>query len=326
MTIVFMGTPQFAVPVLEALAQGGYDIAAVYTRPDEPAGRGRHPQPPPVKLVARNLGVTVCQPAGLGSEEVVEGLASLKPLAIVVCAYGRILRQAVLDIPPKGVLNVHPSLLPRYRGASPITAAILAGDPETGVTIMLMDAGMDTGPILAQRYLPVSPLDTTATLTDKLARLAANLLIETLRRWLTADIQPQPQDHAQATIAPKLRKEDGVVDWSEPAVGISRRVRAYNPWPGASTYLEGQLLHIWEAWPLPHNTDTASGTVVSLDRLHLQGLPQELPRVAFGVQTGDGVLAILRAQRAGRRALAAADFLRGMPNLLGRRLATRRQG
>ena len=322
MAIVFMGTPQFAVPCLHALHQAGYRIAAVYTRPDKPAGRGRKPTPPPLKLAAQQLALPIRQPPSLRSQEAIDELAAFQPQVIIVCAYGHILRQPVLDIPPKGILNLHPSLLPRHRGASPIPATILAGDDHTGVTVMLMDPGMDSGPILAQRSLPVIPLDTAATLADKLSPLAADLLLATLPRWLAGDITPKPQDHSQATIAPLLKKADGAIDWNLPATDIGRRVRAYNPWPGAFTTLHGQLLHIWEAWPLPFTTEAEPGTVLSLSAQQLSALPPGLPRQAFAVQTGDGVLAVLKAQRAGRRPLPAPDFLRGLRDFIGSKLVT----
>lgn len=319
MTIVFMGTPQFAVPSLRALHQAGYPIAAVYSQPDKPAGRGRKPRPPPVKLAAQELGLTVRQPPNLRSREAIDELAALRPQVIIVCAYGHILRQPVLDIPAKGILNVHPSLLPRHRGPSPIAAAILSGDDHTGVTVILMDPGMDSGPILAQRSLPITPFDTAATLAEKLSPLAADLLVETLPRWLAGHIQAKPQNHSRATVAPILKKADGAIDWALAAPDIWRRVRAYNPWPGAFTALDDIRLHIWEAWPLPSNSEAEAATVVALTPEQLSTLPRELPRQAFGVQTGDGILAVLRAQRAGRRALPAAELLRGMPHLIGRR-------
>jgi len=273
MAIVFLGTPAFAVPSLRRLVAEGFEIAAVYTRPDRPAGRGRHPAPPPVKTAALELGLEVRQPESLRDPAVLAELAALRPEAGVGAAYGQILRQEVLDIPARGVLNVHPSLLPRHRGASPIPAAILAGDAETGVTIILMDAGMDSGPVLAQRRVPIQDSDTTGILLSGLAEVAAGLLAETLPRWLRGEIQPQPQDDSQATKAPLLKKEQGAIDWSLPAVETWRRVRAYNPWPGAYTTIEGALLHVWEAWPLADG-GAAPGTVVSSRRSSAPGFPR----------------------------------------------------
>ncbi|MFQ5880769.1 MAG: methionyl-tRNA formyltransferase [Dehalococcoidia bacterium] len=318
--IVFMGSPEFAVPSLRRLVAAGYQVVAVYTQPDREAGRGRQLRPPPVKLAALARGFPVLQPPSLRRPEAVAELAALRPDVIALAAYGQILRQPVLAIPPKGVLNVHPSLLPRHRGAAPIAAAILAGDGETGVTIMLTDPGMDTGPILSQRALPIEPTDTTGTLTAKLADLGASLLLETLPPWLEGRITPQPQDDSQATYASMIHKEDGLIDWRLPATAIWRQVRAYHPWPGAYTLLDDHLLHIWEAWPLPGEPGPEPGTILPLAEEQRRGIPQRGERAAFGVQTGEGVLAVLTVQRAGRRPLAADDFLRGQRGLLGRRL------
>lgn len=323
MSIVFVGTPAFAVPALRRLHADGHPISAVITQPDRPAGRGRHTISPPIKLAADELGLPVWQPATLRDAEVLRQLAALQPQAIVAVAYGQILRREVLDLPPRGVVNVHPSLLPRWRGASPIAAAILAGDEETGVTIMLMDPGMDTGPLLAREAAPISPEDTTGSLTERLSGLGADLLSRTLPRWLAGEIEPQPQDDSAATATRLIRKEDGAIDWTLPAVDIWRRVRAYNPWPGAHTTLDGEPLHIWRAWPLEDDTTSPPGAVVALDDVARAPLPAGLPAAPFAVQTGRGLLAVLEIQRAGRRALAAADFLRGMPDLIGRRLGAR---
>ncbi len=321
MAIVFLGTPAFALPSLRRLADAGFPIAAVYTQPGRPAGRGRRPTPPPVKSVALELGLPVRQPESLRDPETLSELASLHPETAVSVAYGQILRQEVLEIPDRGILNVHPSLLPRHRGASPIPAAILAGDRETGVTIILMDSGMDSGPILAQRAHPIEDSDTAATLTEKLAPIAADLVAETLPRWLQNEIEPRPQDQSLATKAPLLKKDHGAIDWSLPAAEIWRRVRAYNPWPGAYTTMDGRLLHIWEAWPLP-SAGAAPGTVVTLGEEQRMELPPGADQGAFGIGTGDGVLAVLAAQREGRRSLPASELLRGMRDFIGRRLGT----
>jgi len=323
MRLVFMGTPEFALPSLRALVEGGYNIVGVYTRPDRPTGRGRVLTPSAVKTAALQYGLPLFQPPGLRRPEAAEELAALKPDVIVVCAFGVILRQPVLDIPPKGVLNVHPSLLPRQRGASPIAAAILAGDEQTGVTIMLMDPGMDTGPILSQRTVPITPWDTSGSLGERLAVVGAELLLEVLPRWLADEIEPQPQDDSLATHASLLSKEDGAIDWTLPATDIWRRVRAFNPWPGASTTLEGQTLLIWEAWPLSVSGGEEPGTVLPLTAEQRQMLPPEAgEEEALAVQTGEGLLTILRLQRAGRRSLTAAEFIRGQRNLFGRRLGS----
>lgn len=317
MSIIFIGTPAFAVPSLQRLAAGGHDVAAVITQPDRPAGRGRQTRPSAVKKAALKLGLTVFQPESLRDPAAVNQVRAIAPECAVAVAYGQILRPEFLAIPPRGVVNVHPSLLPKYRGASPIPAAILAGDELTGVTIMLMDAGMDSGPILAQSTHPVDPDDTTGTLSDKLAAFGADLLAETLPRWLHDDIEPHPQDPALATTTSLLRKEDGAIDWTRPATEIWRRVRACNPWPGAYTHLHDEMFHIWQAWPVDAPAREKPGTVVTLTPEQRAAVPDSPP---FAVQSGDGLLAVREAQRAGRSALPAAEFLRGMPAFIGKRL------
>lgn len=319
MAIVFLGTPAFSVPSLRRLVDDGYDVAAVYSQPDRPAGRGRRSRPPPTKQAAQEMGLTVRQPESLRDPAAIEELRALKPELGIAVAYGQILRPEVLEVPQRGVLNVHPSLLPKLRGASPISAAILNGDRESGVSVILMDPGMDSGPIIAQRRLPIEDRDTAGTLSERLAALAAELLSEALPRWLSGEIQPQTQDHSQATKAPPLKKDHGRIDWTLPAVDIWRRVRAYNPWPGAYTTLDGELLHVWQAWPLP-DSDAPPGAVVALTDEQRTALPDAADREAFGVATGDGLLAVLSVQRAGRKAMPAADFLRGMRDLIGKRL------
>lgn len=301
--IVFMGTPDFAVPSLAALLRDGYQVVGVVTQPDRPAGRGRQLAPSPVKRFAEEHGLTVLQPTTLRQPEPVAELQALAPDLIVVAAYGLILPQAVLDVPPHGCLNVHGSLLPRYRGAAPIPAAILAGDQETGVTIMLMDAGMDTGPILSQAVCPIEPDDTTSTLTTKLAELGAALLSQTLPRWLAGEIEPQPQDEERATYAPMMRKADGQIDWALPAEQIARRVRAYQPWPGAVTFWEGQPLKLLRARALLAAT-AAPGRVVARGE-------------GAAVGTGEGLLLLEEVQLAGKRAMSIADFLRGQRGFIG---------
>jgi methionyl-tRNA formyltransferase len=323
MSIIFVATPAFAVPSLERLVADGHQISAVVTRPDRPAGRRRNLQASPVKLAAGRLAIPVLQPESLRDPGAIAELQALAPTSIVVVAYGQILRRQVLDIPERGVLNVHPSLLPRWRGASPIPASILAGDNETGVTIMLMDEGMDSGPILSQKTLAIDDEDTTASLTETLANEGAALLSETLPRWLAGEIARVPQDSTQATVCPLIRKEDGAIDWTLPATEIWRRIRAYNPWPGAYTYLNDDLFHIWRAWPHGAGRDVEPGTVLLLDNETREALPpQASPSAAIAIQTGDGLLVPIQLQRAGRRPMPAADFQRGMPDIVGKRLSS----
>ena len=311
MPIVFIGTPQFAVPSLRALVAAGYEVVAVYTQPDRPAGRGRRSTPPPVKVAAEELGLPVLQPASLRDGAIIEHLRSLAPEVIAGVAYGQLIGPDVLAIPPRGVLNVHPSLLPRWRGASPVAAAILAGDAETAVTIMRMNEGLDSGPIIAQRTYAISDEDTTGTLTEALGEAGAALLVEILPRWLAGVVESTPQDDSQATVCRQLRKEDGRIDWTLPALDIWRRVRAYNPWPGAQTALGADAISIWRARALGEESSAPPGTIFA---------PADDP-APFAVQAGTGSLAVLEAQRAGRKALAGGEFLRGMPGLIGRRFS-----
>lgn len=315
MRIVFMGSPQFAVPTLRRLVESEYEVVAVYTQPDRPAGRGRTLQPPPAKKVALDYGIPVYQPERLRSPEATAELVQLAPDLIVIAAFGQILKRPVLELPKHGVLNVHASLLPRHRGAAPVAAAILAGDEETGVTIMLTELALDAGPILAQRAIPISPQDTTGSLMTRLADEGAYLLMETLPRWLSGSIEPQPQDDSQATYAPSIRKEEALIDWSLPAVDIWRRVRAYNPWPVAFTLLDGQPLRILEATPLANEGPEPPGTVLPL--------PSEQATLdGFAVRCGWATLVATYVQRAGGRAMNGTDFLRGQRGLIGRRLGT----
>ncbi len=317
MRLVFMGSPAFALPTLRRLVDSEHEVVAVYTQPDRQAGRGRALAPPPAKEWALAHGLSVLQPPRVSAPEPVEGLAALKPDLIVIAAFGQILKQPVLDIPPRGILNVHASLLPRHRGAAPIAAAILAGDAETGVTIMQVELALDAGPVLAARPTPISDDDTTGTLTEKLAEQGASLLMEVLPGWLSGKLQARPQDEALATYAPPVRKEDALVDWNLPAVEIWRRVRAYNPWPVAFTTLRGQPLRLLEAWPLAAESGEAPGTVVRCPAPTAESGGTD---AAFAVQTGEGLLGIVRVQRAGRRAMTAAEFLRGERELIGKRL------
>ncbi len=305
--IIFMGTPEFSVPTLAALVRDGYDLVGVVTQPDRPAGRGRQVETSPVKTFAMQHGLTILQPASLRAAEAVAELAELRPDVIVVAAFGQILRSAVLDLPPYGCINVHASLLPRWRGAAPVQAAILAGDLVTGSTIMRMDAGMDTGPILAQAALLIQHDDTGGTLTGRLAQHGADLLAETLPRWLAGEITPQLQDASLATLCRPLRKEQGLVDWLQPAVEIARSVRAFNPWPAAFTVWQGQQIKLLRAQALslpaivePGRVDDHNGAIV--------------------VTTGDGLLRLDEVQLAGRAAMAAQDFARGQRSFLGSRL------
>jgi len=305
--VIFMGTPEFAVPSLEHLVLDQYQVAAVYTQPDKPAGRGRTLVSSPVKRAALARELPVAQPVGFKKAEAVAQLADLHPDVIVVAAFGQILPQAVLDIPAYGCVNIHPSLLPRFRGVSPVTAAILAGDEFTGVSIMLLDKGVDTGPVLTRAQIPVSSLDTTGSLTAKLSLIAAHLLLEVLPRWVRGEITPRPQDEAGATYSGLLSKGEGEIDWRLSAIDIWRRVRAFQPWPGCYTRWQGRQLKIIEAVSLSGERGLEVGQAVALNK---EG-------AAVGVGTGDGVLGILRVQLEGKRVMSAAEFLRGQRQLIG---------
>ena len=301
--VVFMGTPEFAVPTLAMLADS-FHVVGVFTQPDKPAGRGQRLTASPVKQWAGQRGLPVLQPRTLRDAAIQAQLAEMKPDVIVVAAFGLLLPKPVLDLPPRGCLNVHASLLPKYRGAAPIPAAILDGEQETGVTLMVMDEGLDTGPALASAAIPILPDDTTDTLTTRLAELGTRLLAEMLPRWIAGEVAPQPQDHSRATLAPKLDKADGRLDWSRPAVELDRRVRAFSPWPGTFTAWNGKLLRILSVQVTGGLSDEAPGRVIK----DAQGI---------GVATGDGVLRLVTVQLEGKRAMGAGDFARGQPAFLG---------
>ena len=313
MRLVFMGTPDFVVPVLEAVVQAqDVQVVGVYTPPDRPRGRGRSPEMPPVKTYALNQGLAVFQPSTLRSARVQEVLTAFQPDVIIVAAYGRFLPVPVLDAPPQGCLNLHPSLLPKYRGPSPVVTAILEGEKVTGVTLMKLDEGMDTGPIIAQREHPVSPQDTAGTLTAALFRLGASLLLENLSPWVTGQITSQSQDDAQATVTRKLERADGQAHWELSAMALERRCRAYTPWPGLFTHWQGQVLKLLdvEAVPDPTTPGGEPGLVV----------PLSLEETPVGIVTADGVLGLKRVQLEGRRANSAGEFLRGHPQFIGSKL------
>jgi methionyl-tRNA formyltransferase len=305
MRVVFMGSPQFAVPPLQRLLDD-YEVAAVYTQPDRPAGRGRGLASSPVKEAALARGLEVVQPKSLKEAGVVKELRAFNPDVIVVAAFGQILPKGVLALPRLGCLNIHPSLLPRFRGAAPVAAAILAGDDFSGVSIMVMDEGLDTGPVLARAQVPISSRDTTGSLTAKLSWLGARLLGEVLLSWSRGELSPQPQNEAEVSYSSLVTKEEAEVDWKLPAVDIWRRVRAYQPWPGYYTSWRGKRLKIIEALPLPPEETAKAGQVVAL-----------ASKEAFGIATGDGVLAVLRVQLEGKQVLSAADFLRGQRDFIG---------
>jgi len=309
MSIVFMGTPEFGAIILRRLISSEHEVTLVYSQPDKPAGRGQITIGSPVKRLAQEHGLMVFQPKRLSDKAEIRELADLKPDAIVVAAFGQLLPPKILNIPEFGCLNVHPSLLPRYRGASPIPSAILSGDEATGVSIMLMDEGMDTGPVLSQRTVSIHAEDTTESLELSLAQVGADLLMETLHQWFDNRLQPRHQKEEDATYTKPILKSDGEINWNLPAMELSRRVRAFSPWPGCFTLWQGKVLKILEAVALPPGEDVEPGTVVPLFR--------DAPA---GVNTGEGILGLHRIQIEGKRPMPAAEFLRGHRSFIGQRL------
>ena len=305
MRIVFAGTPQFAVPTLQALAQSGHELTGVYTQPDRPAGRGRHLQASPIKALAIELGLPVFQPTRLRDPAVQAELAALAPDLMIVIAYGLLLPQPVLDLPTLGCVNLHASLLPRWRGAAPIQRAILAGDTETGITLMQMALGLDTGPMLMRRACAIGAHENAGELHDRLAGLAAEVMMAALPALADGRLIAEPQPEQGATYAAKLEKAEAWIDWQQPAVLIDRQIRAFNPWPVAQTRLEGQVLRIWRAHPdATPCPGAAPGVVVQADR------------DGVAVATGSGRLWLDQAQLPGGRPLPAIELARGRP-LLG---------
>ncbi|MBI4199090.1 MAG: methionyl-tRNA formyltransferase [Chloroflexi bacterium] len=313
MRIVFMGTPGFAIPVLEQLLRSGHPVVGVYTQPDRPAGRGRGLTAPAVKVYAQQKRLPVFQPASFRRTEAVEQLAALRPDGVVVAAYGRLLPGEVLQVAPKGTLNLHPSLLPRYRGPSPVIAALLDGVETTGVTVFLVDEGMDSGPIVGQREVPVLPGDTAGVLTERLFREGAALLLELLPVWEAGWLRPVPQDEAGATVTRRYAKEDGELDWSLPAALLARRLRAFWPWPGCFTWWRGKRLEVLGGASLEGAGDRAAS----------RGEVVVLADGALAVGTGKGLLRVDRLQLEGRKPQAAEEFLRGYPGFVGSRVPSR---
>ena len=306
--IVYAGTPDFAVPALDALRAAGHDVVAVYTQPDRPAGRGQSVTASPIRQRAAELGLPVEQPVTLRSEEAVARLRSYAADLMVVAAYGLILPPAVLEAPRLGCWNIHASLLPRWRGAAPIQRAILAGDAGTGITIMQMDAGLDTGPMLLVRPLPIGAREDAGALHDRLAALGAEAIVSAIDEWQAGRRVPVPQPADGATYAPKIRKEEARIDWTAPAPAVDRLVRAFNPWPVAETRWQDRQLRVWAAEPVAAASGAEPGQVL------------EASGGRIVVAAGEGALNLTRIQLAGRRAMTAAEFLNSHA-LAGARLA-----
>ncbi len=303
MRSIFMGSPEFALPALEALADLS-EVTGVVTQPDRPAGRGRTLAPPPVKTLAQKIGLPVIQPERMRAPEVMDQLRAWRPDVIVVAAFGKILRPDVLSLPKLGCLNLHASLLPRHRGAAPIPAAILAGDVETGITLMKMDEGLDTGPILAQKKIAIRPEDTAESLSRKLAALAAETLQTFFPVYMREGLTTVPQDNSLATYAPQLKKDQGRLDFHEPSEQLSRKVRAFQPWPGTFALWNGLLLKVQEVETGAYTGGEAPGTVLEHGRFP-------------AVRTADGMVILRIIQPAGKRAMPGDVFLRGAMDFIG---------
>ncbi|PYK28139.1 MAG: methionyl-tRNA formyltransferase [Verrucomicrobia bacterium] len=298
MRIVFIGTGEVGVPTLQGLLKSEHDVVGVVTQPDKPVGRSQQIEPPPIKRIPITTNIAILQPPRIKDPHAIEEIRAITPDVIVVMAYGQILARAVLEIPKIACLNLHASLLPRWRGAAPIQAAIAAGDQETGITVMYMDEGLDTGDILLERKLDILPTDTGASLHERLAQVAPEALFESLR-LLTAKSAPRiPQDNAQATYAPKLKRDDGRIDWSEPAEVIERKIRAFNPWPGAFIKLGDRNLKVFSA-----------------SLVNRSGKPGEILRSEkeLVIGAGNDALALGEVQLEGKKRMSAAEFLRGYP-------------
>jgi methionyl-tRNA formyltransferase len=305
MRIIFAGTPDFAAECLKALLNSEHEICAVYTQPDRPAGRGRKLTPSPVKQVALEAAIPVEQPLNFKTEDSLQTLAAYQADLMVVVAYGLLLPQSVLDTPRLGCINVHASLLPRWRGAAPIQRAILAGDTETGVGIMKMEAGLDTGPVLLEARCPINDSDTAQDLHDRLAALGAETLLQSLNNIETRLSQARPQDDSQSTYARKLDKREAQIDWQQPAQQILRQIHAFNPWPVAQTQWQENTMRIWLAEPGDRTRRGQPGEIIAVSK---QGLE---------VQTGDGILRITQLQVPGKRAMPVQDFLNANPVTAG---------
>jgi methionyl-tRNA formyltransferase len=309
MKIVYMGTPAFAVTPLQALITAGHDVAGVVTRIDKPAGRGKVLTPPAVKIAAGQAGVTVLQPKRVRASESVAAVREMGPDVIVVAAYGQILPPEILALPKYGCVNIHASLLPAYRGAAPINWAIINGEARTGISIMQMDEGMDTGGILAQESIPIGPRDTAGDLTAKLSELGSWLVVDTLARMESGGLVAVPQDNSKATMAPLLKKEDGRIDWTMSAKKIHDRVRGLSPWPGAHGWLDGKLIKIL-------GTEAVEGAGEP-------GVLYENGKDGLTVGTGNGLLRIVSIQPEGKKPMTAAEFLRGHRGMVGKKFEKR---
>jgi methionyl-tRNA formyltransferase len=309
MRLIFLGTPAFAVPTLEAIAQVGHEVVAVLTQPDRPRGRGQNAAASPVKEAALRLGLTVYQPERVRRPEAVEYLRGLRCDAMVVVGYGQIIPQVVIDLAPLGIINVHASLLPKYRGAGPIQWAIVRGETRTGVTTMRINAGLDTGDMLLKAETEIGPEENAVELGQRLATMGADLLVETLEGLAAGTIVPEKQDDAQATLAPLLKKEDGAIDWTGAALDIHNRVRGLQPWPGAQTSFRGIPLHLWKTKSPTRGSGADGPRGYPVRPTNLPGRFVSLKPLV--VACGTGALELIEVQLEGRKRIRAADFANG---------------
>lgn len=303
MRVIFMGTPEFAVPSLESLLHSEHEVVGVVTQPDRPKGRGQTVISSPIKQLAQAQGLPILQPEKMKSPELLDTLAGWRPDVIAVTAFGRILPKSILDLPPSGCVNVHGSLLPRYRGAAPIQWCLINGDKKTGITTMLMDEGMDTGAMLLQQAIPIEPEDTAAELGQRLARVGGDLLIETLKAVADKTVTPQVQDNEKATYAPLLTKEAGMIDWTQSAETLVNRIRGLSPWPGCYSFLNDQRLVLWKAKAVTKGFE--------IEKSHTPGTILDVDKKELSVLTGEGVLQITEVQPANKKRMTVEQFLQG---------------
>ncbi len=308
MRVVLMGTPAFAVPTLQQLLNSEFSVAGVVCQPDRPSGRGKKVQVGPVKALAISQNIPVVQPEKMKDPKLLETLRAWEPDVIVVAAFGRILPKIILDLPPKGCLNVHGSLLPKYRGAAPIQWAVIHGEAKTGITIMLMDEGLDTGAILHQEVIPIGPDETAGELAARMAQVGGTLLVSTLRGWVAGTITPSPQNDSEATFAPILKKEDGLIHWDWSARSIANRMRGLSPWPGAFSFLKRERWGIWKVEV--EGPETGIGRTAS-GNLQCPGTITAVTKQAIRVQTGEGYLNLLEIQPENKKRMSVSDYLAG---------------
>jgi methionyl-tRNA formyltransferase len=319
MRLVFMGTPDFAVPALRALVSGGHDIVGVFTQPDRPAGRGKNLKPSPVKIAAVELGLPIFQPEKIKTPDGVQLLRALAPDSIIVVAYGQILSREILELPTRGCINVHASLLPAYRGAAPIHWAVMKGEARTGVTTMLMDEGLDTGDMLLKQEILISNEATTGEIHDKLAVLGGELLIDTLNELEKGSLILTSQT-GESNYAPLLKREHEVIDWSCRAADLHNQIRGLNPWPGAFATFRGENLKIWRSLPFQQPDKASEMGVFSREKITEPGQIIKVLGDGLLVQTGEGILQILEVQPAGKRSMSARDFFNGRHGQVGEKL------